>query len=329
MNENQARGLIERRTVVRAGVWAVPAVAVVTAVPAYAACSGGGLSGTMIANYANHTNAATVDPTRIQVTSTVTNTGTTATTGYTRILSIPAGLFDTVSAPSVNGYNGPTRSGSEATGLTLTYVRQSQLSAGASETFATTLTLGGTSASPFRGWQGPAFALTAQVNGGGTCGTLPTPASVAATPNTTLSISNWAADRSNGNLTVGDDSGSTTTRVLNTGRKAVGPVTLAVTVPKGTGRYSSAEPTPSNISTGWAFVAPRTENSTSWTYTFRTTNHLAPDGLNEAAQTHMSPSFEARIILTGPSNNTPNQVMISAVASASGATNSSSVSNDD
>jgi hypothetical protein len=328
---------MERRTVLRAGAvaWTVPAIAVVTAAPAFACSPAGSLTlSSFVANYRNHTNANSVVPTEIVVTSTIANGGTQPTTGYTRILTIPSDLFTSVSSTTPSGYSAPTITGGLA-GWTLTYVRTTQLPAGGTDTFSATLTVGDTTAPAFYGWRGAAFTLAGQANGGTACGTVVAADTVEATPNATLTINDWVADYDNGgggddedenenastDLWIGDDDGSTYVR--NNGRKAVGPVTLAVTVPVSGGRFSQVSPVaPSNVADGWEFVS-RTGTDTvgPWTYTFRTTgDYLAPNELNGSSRNDRTPPFRARILLAGDSSGTPSSVRIDVVASAPGAT---------
>jgi hypothetical protein len=330
-------GAVGRRTVVRAGAWSVPVVAVAAAAPAYACSPSTGLTGgSFAATYVNHATPNTVDPTRIVVTASITNSGTASTVGFTRVLSLPANLFDTVVTTTPTGYAAPTVTGSLAVGWTLVYPRTSQLVAGASDAFTATLTLGGTTASPFRGWQGPAFTLAGQANGGSACGTAQSTAGVQATPNTTLEVSSWRAQRTAGttDLWVGDDNsgGTADTYVRNTGRKAVGPITLTVTVPDARGRYASVAPAAPQVTTpGWDFVArtPAGNATGPWAYTFRTTGDaVAPDDLNGMLQNDRTPRFRAKISLGGGEGWTPNTVQVNVVASAPGATDSPVVGNN-
>lgn len=316
-------------------------VAVSAAAPAFACSPTSSLVLTAFtANYRNHLNAGTAQPDLIEVSSVVTNSGIQPTSGYTRTLTIPPNLFETVSSTTPTGYRAPTISGSGTLGsaTTLTYARNLPLESGAVDTFSVTLTVGNTAAPAFRGWQGPAFALSGTVDGGATCNALSPTGQVAATPSTTLAVAGWAARRewASANLWVGTSSagGPASTVVANTGRKAVGPITLEVRVPETSGRYAAVDAAaPDNIASGWEFVSrtPASNTVGPWTYTFRTTSPalLAPDQLNGTSTNHQTPPFRARILLSPAFTLTspPNPTNITAVASTPGAT-SSAVASD-
>ena len=329
-------GGIERRTVVRAGAWSVPVVAVAVAAPAHA-CSPTDSLGflTFAASYRNYnTNAA--EPTLIDVTSTVRNNGSKPTATFTVVLRIPAGTFDSVtSGPPPTGYAAPVIVDEGTAGFKLSYQRNAPLPAKTTDSFNVTLTVGDTSAPAYRGWQGPAFAMGYAADGGITCnkpgGTFPVPATAV----TTLAITGWGAVRNDTILWIGTDTvnGTATTIVDNTGRKAVGPIFLDVTVPKqSSGRFQSVQTpaNPGNVPADWFFVG-RADNPNSWTYTFRTnpaTRFFAPDQLNGASTNNLTPPFRASITLTGNTGKVDNPTNITAIARATGAANSAQVSNN-
>jgi hypothetical protein len=275
-----------------------------------------------------------VDPTSIVVGSTVVNSGPDSVASLTRTLTIPAGLFDTVASTTPVGYSAPVIAGSVDTTRTLTYVRSSALPSGGTDSFSVTLTVGDTTAPLYRGWQGPAFTMGGQVNGGPACGVLTGAAPVAPTPSTTLKINGWRSERlTSTSLWVGDENagGRPPTIVRNTGRKAAGPVTLAVTVPQVAGAYQAvSSAAPDSITDGWEFVSrtPADNANGPWTYTFRTTGgFLAPDAFANGA-IRDTPRFRARIQLAGTPGGEPRIVGVTAQASAPGATDSPEATND-
>ena len=324
-------GGIERRTLVRAGAWSVPVVAVAVAAPAFACSPKNSLVlGGFTANYRNYLNMSTVDPTLIDVSSTVTNTGSQPTNLYTRTLRIPGNLFDSVLSSTPDDYSAPLISGNPTTGWVLTYTRTNALGVGLNktDTFNAVLTVGNT-ASPFRGWQGPAFPMTGEVSGGSTCNGLNYSDPVETSANTTLEVITWRAFRDGLSLWVGTNAadGPATSYVQNIGRKAVGPITLSVTVPDTAGRYNAVGPlNPTNVASGWEFVSrtpPAPNNATGdWVYMFRTVApsaaYFAPDDFSATATDCQTKPFRALITLAGGSNNNPTTVNITAQATAPG-----------
>lgn len=337
-------GGIGRRTVVRAGAWSVPVVAVAVAAPALACSPVNSLAITAFsASYRDYL-ANTAQPTLIDVTSKATNSGSRPTSTYSRTLTIPANLFDSVTTSVPAGYvstPAPTVAGSLATGWTITYQRSAPLAAHGTDNFSVTLTVGSTTANPYRGWQGPAFAMGYSANGGVTCNAPSSTYPVPATAVTTLAVTGWGAARSGSTLWIGTDTvnGPATTIVDNTGRKAVGPIFLDVTVPRqSSGRYQSVltPANPGSVPTGWIFVSRTnnldvSNNLVSWTYTFRTdpvTQFFAPDQLNGALTNHRTNAFRASLTLTGNNGSVDNPTNITAVARATGAATSPQVSNN-
>jgi hypothetical protein len=319
--------------VLRAGVWTVPVVSVAVAAPAFACSTVDSLVLTSFAATYGVVKGD-VDPTAIVVSSTVVNSGPEAIASLTRTLMIPAGLFDTVASTTPVGYSAPVIAGSVGTTRTLTYLRSGALPAGGTDSFSVTLTVGDTTAPLYRGWQGPAFTMGGEVNGGPACGVVTGAAPVAATPSTTLKINGWRSERlASTSLWVGDENagGKAPTLVRNTGRKAAGPVTLTVTVPKVAGAYQSVSSAPpDNITDGWEFVSrtPAANADGPWHYTFRTTGgFLAPDAFANGA-IRDTPRFRARIQLAGTPGGEPRTVAVTAVASAPGATDSPVATND-
>jgi hypothetical protein len=105
---------VSRRTVVRgaaagaATVWTASAVTMMTATPAMAVSAQIQIN-SFTANYVNHTNAGTVDPTKLQVSANFTNGLSQATVGMQFTLTIPANLYATApTATTPAGWGAPS-----------------------------------------------------------------------------------------------------------------------------------------------------------------------------------------------------------------------------
>lgn len=271
---------INRRTVVRGAAvtaWAVPAVTLVTAAPAFAVSSVISVTG-FTANYLNHTNAATVDPTKLAVSAKFGNTGVQATKALQFTLSIPGGLYRTApTATTPAGWGAPAVSGSLAGGWTLVYSITDQLTAGASNIlFDSTITFtdpaGSWTDAPFRRWGGTAFSLS-----GSATATNATPApaavTVAATP-TVPWVSTGVSVGGAGSIGIRPRVEAKIADLYNGGRSSTGQITVVVRVNKA-GNSSvfgnTPQADPQNTDNKWDFIGSNVSTTPNgpWLFTFR------------------------------------------------------------
>ena len=325
-----ASSTIGRRTIVKGAAWSVPLVSAVAVSPAYAACSGPDLNfASFTAAYVNGSNATTSRPDQLNVSFTIKNTGSQATTGLKVTLTIPANTHDTApTSPSpASGWTSATGwVGSLAAGWTRTYTAPSQLAATiGSLPFSTQVTFNDT-ASPFRAWDGNGFTLSAvasltnpcHVGGSGS-------AVVAASVVTSLSIAD------SGNFATRDTNGSSRGTILirgvqpvvNSGRRTSGPVTLTVSLPA----LKTSVPTgaPTNIATGWTYVSGPT-GSGPYEYKFTYATRSPGAALGGTAAGSQTSAFACDITISPLlANNDTTQVTVSITASAPNATDSNTI----
>ncbi|MCP3420909.1 hypothetical protein [Nocardioides pinisoli] len=131
--------VLSRRAAVRGAVWSIPAVTVATTAPAFANTSGALAVTGLVVTY------LTDQPEKVSVTATVTG----FTDSYQMSLTLPPGVFDSVSDAA---------SGSASTGLADSHTL---VLTSATADFHATLDLGSRTALPWRGFQGPAFTVSA------------------------------------------------------------------------------------------------------------------------------------------------------------------------
>ena len=237
---------VSRRTVVRgaaagaATVWTASAVTMMTATPAMAVSAQIQIN-SFTANYVNHTNAGTVDPTNLQVSANFTNGLSQATVGMQFTLTIPANFYATApTATTPTGWGAPSISAIGGNGLangwTLVFTASTQMAAGGTKAFSTTISFHDPFASftnaPFRRFAGSSFSLA----GSGTAANATTAGSsalVAATPNVTFSVDNanaiWANNAGN-NSAVGPNLRFTASKVYNAGRSSIGKMNLLIQI---------------------------------------------------------------------------------------------------
>ena len=238
---------VSRRTVVRgaaagaATVWTASAVTMMTATPAMAVSAQIQIN-SFTANYVNHTNAGTVDPTKLQVSANFTNGLSQATVGMQFTLTIPANLYATApTATTPAGWGAPSISAIGGDGLangwTLVFTASTQMAAGGTKAFSTTISFTDPFASfanaPFRRFAGSSFSLA----GSGTATNATTAGSsaiVAATPNVTFSVSNtnaiWADNAGNDSALLGPNLRFTASKVYNAGRSSIGKMNLLIQI---------------------------------------------------------------------------------------------------
>jgi hypothetical protein len=288
---------LSRRSVVRAGagaLWVAPVVTLVTAAPSMAASSTLTISG-FTAAYQNAANAATVRPDILVVNATLGNSGAQATTVFQFSLSIPAGYYDTApTATTPTGFTGPSISGSLGSGWTLVYTKSgAQIGAGSSVAFDSTITFLDTAASPFRGYRGSAFSLagTASATNATTLGGA---ASVGITPNATLSGSlSVGTNAGNGPAFTMTGSNVRVSRNTAASRSGIGQLSLAVSIPKGTGGSRlTNEPTQGSVGAGWV-SAGTAHTAGAWVFKYVTTalgyaGSLGPDDASRGPLTFSS-----------------------------------------
>lgn len=298
-----------RRSLVRAGavgagaLWVAPVVTLVAAAPAMAASTTLSLT-SLAATYLNSTNPATVRPDLLTVTAILGNHGGQPTSGYQLVLSIPAGLFTSVGATPASGFSAPTVSGSQGTGWTLVFAKSgSQIAAGGSVPFATTLTLGSTTATPYLGFRGAGFALVATASATGTTA-IGQAVPVAATPPASLSAGLEPEVSSTNGPAFTMKAGTVyVSEVQTASRSGIGQLFVSVSLPVGKKNSRlSAEPTQGAIGPGW--VADGTAHTaTAWVFRYRTTamGYAGSLGPNDASR---GPgTFSSALTLNGGKGN--------------------------
>lgn len=138
--------MLSRRAAVRGAVWSLPAVTVATTAPAFAGTSGALAVADLVATYLPD------QPERVSVSARVTG----YTDSYQLSLTVPPGVFDSVGSTAA--------AGGDSTGLaashTLTF-------SSTSSDFQATLELGSRTVEPWRGFQGPAFTISAAASSDG------------------------------------------------------------------------------------------------------------------------------------------------------------------
>lgn len=238
---------VSRRTVVRgaaavgATAWTASAITLATATPALAVSSEIQISN-FTANYVNHTNANTVNPTQLQVAATFANGGAQPTVNMQFTLTIPANLYATApTATTPTGWGAPSISAIGGDGLangwTLVFTASTQMAAGGTKAFSTTISFTDPFASfanaPFRRFAGSSFSLA----GSGTATNATTAGSsalVAATPNVTFSVDNanaiWADNAGNNSPLLGPNLRFTASKVYNAGRSSIGKMNLEIMI---------------------------------------------------------------------------------------------------
>lgn len=230
--------------------WTVPAVTLATAAPAFAACSAN-LVLNVSANYLNHTNASTVDPTVLVVNSiTLQNTGSQPAQNPQIQLRIPKAHYlvgprvttaATVNTGGISGGTVNTIMTSSGDHWLLTLTLGTNLGASETRTISS-LRLSfqdggnGTSANkggfswtdaPFRRWAGNAFTMANTATAtNAACSTAAHSTSIAATPNST-----FAGVRSEIRWPIfTDQMVARIQQVWNAGRSSIGRVTLRIEV---------------------------------------------------------------------------------------------------
>lgn len=311
---------VSRRTMLRgtaataATVWTASAVTMMTAAPAAAASAN--LVFTSAAEYLNHTDAGTADPTVLLVSGTVTNNGPQPAQNVSVQFRIPKSLHATApivtTAPTVD--TGSISGGAVDTELsdggsdwvlTLT-LSPSPLALGQSRTISglrISFRDGGENVvgtrsgftwddAPFQRWGGTAFvmnntATATNVIDGAQLG----PASVVATPNAGFTFQgtdlNWAGTATSNNARV-------EARIEDmwiTGRSSIGKLTIVVAVEKATLTTNVWHYPPNPVPTGydaavWEFTgfaedpsAPAGKGSWTWTFESKHTGY-APSADN-------------------------------------------------
>lgn len=297
---------LSRRSVVRAGVgiaWTAPVVTLVTAAPAMAVSSTLAISA-FTAAYQNSTSASTVRPDRLILSATLGNNGAQATAGFQFILSIPGGVFDSVSATAPAGFSGPAVSGSLGGGWTLVFTKSgSQIGPGASVAFASTITVGSTLASPYLGYRGSAFTLagTASASNANTVGGA---ASVATTPNANMfgdmHVSTSASNSPTFTMTA---SNVIVSKDTSQSRSGIGQLRLSVSIPKGkkNSRLFS-EPTQGAIGLGWASDGTA-HTTTAWVFKYTSTAAGFAGSLGLTDATRGPGTFSSTLTLVGGHGN--------------------------
>ena len=308
---------ISRRTVMRGAAitaWAVPAVTLVTAAPAFANTSPPIVVSAFTATYG----ASPVDPTKLTVSAKFTNGSAEATQNFKFTLSIPAGLYGTDSAPTPAtfapiattpaGWGAPTITGSNALGWTLVFARTAQLAPGDSlKPFDTVITFRDRADSyadrPYARWVGSSWSLSgsATMNNGQT---VPASVLIAATPDVPIKVVTWSVTSTGG---IGNPKAYVKiVDLYNDGRSAMGTITIDVKVNKsGSGCFSrKPQATPGVIdTTRWKFISSDLSSGDAgpWYYKFETIGTaFAPSSTNGGPAADLdgptsSPAFEADI----------------------------------
>lgn len=300
------RGL-SRRSVVRAGVaavWAAPVVTLVTAAPAMAASTTLTVTG-FTATYQNNPNPATVNPDVLIVHAVLGNTGAQATAGHQFIVSVPGGLVDSVSAVPAPGFSGPVVSGSLGGGWTVVFTKSGpQIDAGGSVAFDTTLTLGSTTASPYRGYRGAGFALsgTASATNATTAGGA---ASVQPTPNSALSAGiSLTTTATSGPAFSMDGTDVAVSGVSSASRSGIGQLFLSVALTRSTKKNSRLLNAPTQGAVGPGWVADGTAHTAAaWVFRYRSTGLGFAGSLAAAPAARGPVTFHSELTLNGGKGN--------------------------
>jgi hypothetical protein len=138
--------VLSRRAAVRGAVWSIPAVTVATTAPAFAINSGALTVTDLVATYLPD------QPEKVAVSARVTG----FTDSYQLTLTLPPGVFDSVEVAGASG------AASTGLGTSHTLVLTST-----SADFQATLDLGSRTVLPWRGFQGPAFTVSAVASADG------------------------------------------------------------------------------------------------------------------------------------------------------------------
>lgn len=304
---------ISRRTVVRGAVvtaWAVPAVTLVTAAPAFAVSATLALSG-VVANYLNGSVASTVDPTTLNVNATVVNTGTSITELAVVSVMIPGNLYNVAPTGSAPGFGNAEVSGDFQSGWTLAFTAEAQVPTGVDNgsAFVATIALDDNGGAPYRKWAGNSFALTMTASAANaTTGT--GSATVATTPNGTFTNS--------GSSSIAMDSGTgakalcTLQNFWNAGRSSIGQITVLVTIPKssdnswGSVWRNVPQATPAVTDGKWDFIGFDSSNNL-WRWTFRSKlSAYTPVTVSGTSGPAANNSFYCEVVRTYYAPNTGN-----------------------
>lgn len=294
-----------------ATVWTASAVTMMTSTPAFAASSVT-LTLTSSANYLNHTNSSTVDPTRLVMGNiTINNSGTQPANGVAIQLRIPQANYavapQVIQAATVNtgGITGGTvgsnmvASGSD---WLLTLTLGTALGVGETRTISNlrfgfrdgagnvvgTLTGFSWSDAPFRRWGGNAFTMnnTATATNNGTTPAT-SAAAVVATPLSTFTESQNITISHDGSANNNPRITATIPDFWNNGRSSIGQITLVLRVDKNTNSrnvwYNVPVATPSAIDSKWTFTGFDSNGGAGpWRWTFQTiiTGYAPASGTN-------------------------------------------------
>jgi hypothetical protein len=252
--------VLSRRAAVRGAVWSIPAVTVATTAPAFAINSGALTVTDLVASYLPD------QPEKVAVSARVTG----FTDSYQLTLTLPPGVFDSVEVAGASG------AASTGLGTSHTLVLTST-----SADFQATLDLGSRTVLPWRGFQGPAFTVSAVASADGRQSQSQT-AAVAACPmpgaplngdaNPTASLSRvWSNSIAAHRFYPG----------------VIGRMVVVVAIPRVAG---ATKPAVSGTHGSWNHV-PESDETDHWLYRFVTkqSHHTSRTGLNGNADRGPAP----------------------------------------
>ena len=273
-SHTDAPSALRRRNVVRAGVvaWTVPVVSVAAAAPAFA-CSGA-LSVGGTGNY------AAGNPTVVQFSLTVANSGQTVNGEVTMTLVVPAAAGHTA-APTFSTLTGLTKSGTAVEAptqvWTQTYTRPSM--ANGSQSVSGTITFTDPATTPYARWNGMPFTLGGSIGAANVCsaqftgiGIAALPATLAVTPSlTSTGNENAFVDRyQHAAQAIGNNRryfGATTVGL--SGNSSITAITATATMTKNTGGRWLNEPRIAVLHADWQ-ADGTAHTGTHWVFNFKT-----------------------------------------------------------
>jgi uncharacterized repeat protein (TIGR01451 family) len=308
---------ISRRSAVKAGAhaaWMVPAVAVATAVPAYAVSGGPVLALTGVSSTYGSDGPDAERPDRLETTFTLTNTGGAPASNVVVSLFVPAGLY--ASPPSISlppgEFVASAPEGSMAAGWWLRAVRALPLGVGQTATLGSSGQPFGVAFqdplldSPYRRWAGRGFTATLQA-------TATSASTVAVTPGVSGSAKTYFEAWSFGGSRSGDQL-VLHGLVTNVGRKTcTGPMTIEIGWDGGSpdgSRWTSLPGAASSPQLGSGTLGGDGSFGNPWFYSFtynpaRATRQSLADFYDPAADPHCDIPFDVTITLGEPPGYTP------------------------
>ena len=249
--------VLSRRAAVRGAAWSIPAVTVATTAPAFAINSGALTVTDLVAAYLPE------QPEKVAVSAKVTG----FSDSYQLTLTLPPGVFDSVEA-----------AGAASTGLGTSHTL---VLTSTSSDFQATLDLGSRTVLPWRGFQGPAFTVSAVASADGR-----------QSQSQTAGVT--ALSMSGGQLNGDNNPTASLSRVWSDSIAAhrfypgvIGRMVVVVAIPRVAGK---TKPAVSRTHSSWNHV-PESDETDYWLYRFVTkqSHHTSRTGLNGNADRGPAP----------------------------------------